>query len=50
MLRDVSGLSDSDALTDLIMQMYVLYLEGEPVSVLRRAAQAKKNANLGKVI
>ena len=49
-LRDVSGLSDSHALTDLIMQMYVLYLEGEPVSVLRRAAQAKKNANLGKVI
>lgn len=49
-LRDVSGLSDSHALTDLIMQMYVLYLEGEPVSVLRRAAQAKKNANLGNVI
>ena len=49
-LRDVSGLSDSHALTDLIMQMYVLYLEGEPVSVLRRAAQDKKNANLGKVI
>ena len=50
MLRDVSGLPGDHELTDLIMQMYILYLEGEPVSVLRRAAQAKKNANLGKVI
>ena len=40
-LRDISGLPDEHELTELILRMYGLYLEGETTSTMRRAAQVK---------
>ena len=34
----------------MILDMYAYFLEGEPVSALRRAAQAAKTAGLGGII
>ena len=49
-LRDVSGLSDSHGLTELILQMYGLYLEGETTAMMRRYAQKIKVTNMREVI
>ena len=49
-LKEVSGLDESSELAGMILDMYGYYLEGEPISALRRAAQAAKSAGLGKII
>ncbi len=49
-LHDVSGLSPEHALTKMILSMYALLLEGEPVAELRRAAQALKSQGLKDII
>lgn len=49
-LAEVSGLEAEHELTKMILNMYQLYLEGEPVAVIRRAAQQKKNAGLKNII
>ena len=46
-LKEVSGLDESSELAGMILDMYGYYLEGEPISALRRAAQAAKSAGLG---
>ena len=49
-LRGISGLPDEHALTELILQMYGLYLEGETTAMMRRYAQKIKVANMREVI
>ena len=49
-LREVSGLPDGHALTELILQMYGLYLEGETTAMMRRYAQKIKVTNMREVI
>ena len=49
-LKDVSGLEADSELAGMILDMYAYFLEGEPVSALRRAAQAAKTAGLGRII
>ena len=49
-LRDVSGLPAEHALTEMIMQMYGLYLEGETIAAMRRFAQRVKTAGTHDVI
>lgn len=49
-LHDVSGLDASHPLVELILAQYARFLEGEPVDVMRRAAQSVKSAGLGKII
>jgi hypothetical protein len=46
----VSGLPDGHALTELILQMYGLYLEGEATAMMRRYAQKIKVTNMREVI
>ena len=45
-LREISG----HALTELILQMYGLYLEGEATAMMRRYAQKIKVTNMREVI
>ena len=49
-LREISGLPDGHALTELILQMYGLYLEGETTAMMRRYAQKIKVTNMREVI
>lgn len=49
-LHDVSGLEEDHALTEMVLKMYALYLEGETVANIRRAAQSVKTAALSGVI
>ena len=49
-LKEVSGLEADSELAGMILDMYAYFLEGEPVSALRRAAQAAKTAGLGRII
>ena len=49
-LGDISGLPDEHSLTEMIMQMYGLYLEGETVAAMRRYAQNVKAAKMHEVI
>lgn len=49
-LHDVSGLDASHPLAEMILAQYVHFLEGEPVSVMRRAAETRKSASLSDVI
>ena len=49
-LREISGLPDGHAQTELILQMYGLYLEGEATAMMRRYAQKIKVTNMREVI
>ena len=49
-LREISGLPDGHALTELILQIYGLYLEGETTAMMRRYAQKIKVTNMREVI
>ena len=49
-LADVSGLAAEHPLAMLVLEQYRLYLEGEEVGTMRRAAQKAKTAALRPVI
>ena len=49
-LREISCLPDGHALTELILQIYGLYLEGETTAMMRRYAQKIKVTNMREVI
>ena len=49
-LREISGLPVGHALTELILQMYGLYLEGETTAMMRRYVQKIKVTNMREVI
>lgn len=49
-LANVSGLMEDHPLAMLILEQYRLYLEGETIGTMRRAAQKAKTAALHPVI
>ena len=49
-LAEVSGLGENHPLAALILEMYGLFLEGETVGTMRRAAQKVKTGTLRPVI
>lgn len=49
-LHDISGLDATHPLTELILAQYALFLEGEPISVMRHEAEKIKSASLANVI
>lgn len=49
-LKEVSGLEEDHELAVMVIEMYKLFIEGETVAAIRRAAQIKKSAGLKNII